>query len=234
MPNIGDKITGTVKGYVGTVIGAESYRLDDVEVVEPAIPKDDYPLGTVVESQGRDFVKMTRPDCRVRWYQTGSEDGLSGHNLDWRSIARDHVVKYRPDREPAFTKCLGYSVTEWRDFQNDMIARTGSTSPDVWGRFLVREFQHAKDALAESEAERQSLERALATRMARCWPHRTVTTEAEYAALPEGSIVLEDRYDTEYGYTKQHDGWQHKSVTVLDSPGMAGITRKVLREGWTA
>ena len=222
-PSVGDRITGTVKGYLGTVIGAESYRLDDVEVVEPVMLKDDYPLGTVVESQGRDFVKMTRPDCRVRWYQTGSEDGLSGHHLDWRSIARDHVVKYRPDQGALFVNC-----TFTDTYKNHMAVHWHNKYDNL--KVHVETLQQQLGASKKQVKEMEERFRSPAT-------PRTVTTEAEYEALPEGSIVLRDKRHAGYAYTKQRDDeWQFSDSlgTILGSADMAGVTRAVLREGWTA
>ena len=56
----------------------------------------------------------------------------------------------------------------------------------------------------------------------------TVTTEEEYAALPEGSIVAEDHL---FPYWKEEQGWGVKGGR-LSNHGMSGTTRQVLRKGW--
>lgn len=60
---------------------------------------------------------------------------------------------------------------------------------------------------------------------------RTVTTEAEYAALPAGSIVVEEGIAA--AIAKKHNGqWSCTGGFAYKTEELSGITRTVLREGW--
>lgn len=217
MPNVGDKVTGTVQECDGRF-----YTLHDVEVIEPAMPVDDYPNGTEVEVEDETLVKI-RDSFGTYYLPVGGAARSKLGSQSWETIARNHTVKYRPDREQGDGLWQGHTAKHWHGRHESQMRHSKELETAVVRR---------NDEITRLKGKVLAATEALAALAVK---PRTVTTEAEYAALPVGSIVASQQYGDWPWVKSAGDGrwwWTGDKHSSDADKDLAGITRTVLREGW--
>lgn len=162
--------------------------------------------------------------------------------VDLDGGARTRIVALKADHDAwKISDQLDSVVALWSDEYVELVSplvpeRPGKSDADLAWKYgsLQQDYAHLEEQYHTLDSEHKDLALELQKaqeRIKTLEKPRTATTEVEYAALPAGSIVVEEGIAV--AIAKKNNGrWSCTDEFKYESRELAGVTRTVLREGW--
>lgn len=247
-----EKVRELIEHFEGKDIGIESYGI--IGRFRALLPAPPQPTTGLLGRWAKDSVHgdvLVTSDCAdsdgevwVRWIDETRQIGVSGLPVPLSSLTFPEQAT-KPEDVPAgeawLVEQLGEgeqrafktAKDEWQtsssnplavyNIPDDNITLISPLTPERPLSDLQAKYDALEDKYREAQERIKTLEQPSTP--------RTVTTEAEYAALPEGSMIV-DADDDVWRKVLSGNWIQEMSYQMLGDAKLSGTTRTVLRSGW--